>query len=60
MNNTPEEAEPRPENIRPWQDQIAEMRQTRRKHFLRVSRKMLNHLCSLGIAEAFLLDVAVR
>ncbi len=52
MNNTPEEAEPRPENIRPWQDQIAEMRQTRRKHFLRVSRKMLNHLCAIGLSSA--------
>ena len=51
-DNTRDDANPRPESIRPWQDQIAEMRQTRRSQFLRLSRKMLNHLCSIGLSSA--------
>ncbi len=47
-----DEEDPHQENIRPWQDQIAEMRETRRKQFLRVSRKMLNHLCAIGLNSA--------
>jgi len=35
-----------------WRDLLEEMRATRRKQFLRVSRKMLNHLCSVGIQKA--------
>ncbi|MCB1181856.1 nucleotidyltransferase domain-containing protein [bacterium] len=35
-----------------WRDRIDEMRRTRRKQFLRVSRKMLNHLCSIGLSGA--------
>lgn len=42
----------RPERILPWRGQIEEMRRTRRKHFLRVSRKMINHLCSIGLSGA--------
>jgi len=36
----------------PWRQQIKQMRETRRKQFLRVSRKMLNHLCSIGLTGA--------
>ncbi len=35
-----------------WRRMIEKMRQTRRKQFLRVSRKMLNHLCSIGLSSA--------
>jgi len=42
----------RADTVRPWREQIAEMRKTRRKQFLRVSRKMLNHLCSIGLGPA--------
>jgi pyruvate,water dikinase len=35
-----------------WRDLVEEMRTTRRKLFLRVSRKMLNHLCSIGLPQA--------
>lgn len=42
-----------------WQEVLEEMRKTRRKQFLRVSRKMLNHLCSIGLpkAQAMLAEV---
>ena len=35
-----------------WRKLLDEMRTTRRKQFLRVSRKMLNHLCSIGLPGA--------
>jgi pyruvate,water dikinase len=35
-----------------WRELIEEMRTTRRKQYLRVSRKMLNHLCSIGLPRA--------
>ena len=35
-----------------WRTLLDEMRGTRGKKFLRVSRKMLNHLCSIGLPEA--------
>ncbi len=35
-----------------WRRLIADMRKTRGKQFLRVSRKMLNHLVSIGLKEA--------
>ena len=35
-----------------WRKLLDEMRTTRRKQFLRVARKMLNHLCSIGLPEA--------
>lgn len=41
-----------PDELLPWREHIAEMRRTRRKHFLRISRKMLNHLCSIGLSGA--------
>jgi predicted nucleotidyltransferase len=44
--------EPSADTIQPWRRQIDEMRATRRKQFLRVSRKMLNHLCSIGLSGA--------
>ncbi len=47
-----DEAESRPESVLPWRRQIEQMRETRRKQFLRVSRKMLNHLCSIGLKDA--------
>jgi pyruvate,water dikinase len=39
-------------NARQWRDLLDEMRANRRKQFLRVARKMLNHLCSIGLPEA--------
>ncbi len=42
----------RSEKVAPWREQIQEMRQTRRKQFLRVSRKMLNHLCAIWLEGA--------
>ena len=36
----------------PWRSLIADIRKTRGKQFLRVSRKMLNHLVSIGLKEA--------
>ena len=47
-----DEAESRPESVLPWRRQIEQMRETRRTQFLRVSRKMLNHLCSIGLSGA--------
>ncbi len=38
-----------------WCHLIAEMKETRGKQFLRVSRKMLNHLVSIGLDEAVLM-----
>ncbi len=35
-----------------WRTLLDEMRRARGKKFLRVSRKMLNHLCSIGLPEA--------
>ena len=35
-----------------WRRLIADMKKTRGKQFLRVSRKMLNHLVSIGLREA--------
>ena len=35
-----------------WRELLADIRQKRGKMFLRISRKMLNHLCSIGLAEA--------
>jgi len=35
-----------------WRRKIDEMRRTHPKQFLRVSRKMLNHLCSIGLKGA--------
>ncbi len=35
-----------------WRTMIDEMRRTRGSQFLRVSRKMLNHLCSIGLTGA--------
>lgn len=35
-----------------WCSLVAQMRETRGKQFLRVSRKMLNHLVSIGLDEA--------
>ncbi len=40
------------ENLPEWRHLIADMRKTRGKQFLRVSRKMLNHLVSIGLDEA--------
>ena len=41
-----------PDRNLPWREQLDEMRRTRRRQFLRVSRKMLNHLCSIGLSAA--------
>jgi predicted nucleotidyltransferase len=35
-----------------WRVLLKEMRETRRTQYLRVSRKMLNHLCSIGLPQA--------
>jgi len=35
-----------------WRDVVEQMRKTRGKQFLRISRKMLNHLCSIGLVQA--------
>ncbi|MCK9995847.1 MAG: nucleotidyltransferase domain-containing protein [Candidatus Krumholzibacteria bacterium] len=35
-----------------WRQLIEKMRKTRGNQFLRVSRKMLNHLCSIGLSRA--------
>ncbi len=35
-----------------WRTLLKEMRETRRTQYLRVSRKMLNHLCSIGLPQA--------
>ena len=35
-----------------WRNIVDEMRRTRGTQFLRVSRKMLNHLCSIGLKDA--------
>jgi len=35
-----------------WRGHLAEMRRTRVRQYMRVSRKMLNHLCSIGLDEA--------
>ena len=35
-----------------WRDLVEDMRLTRGTQFLRVSRKMLNHLCSIGLEDA--------
>ena len=51
-DNKPDGAVQRPDPPLPWRDQIDEMRKTRRKQFLRVSRKMLNHLCAIGLSSA--------
>ncbi len=52
MSENPDGLIQRPENVLPWRGQIEEMRRTRRTHFLRVSRKMINHLCSIGLTGA--------
>ena len=40
------------DQIHAWRPMIEKMRKTRGKQFLRVSRKMLNHLCSIGLTDA--------
>nr|MEE4266722.1 PEP/pyruvate-binding domain-containing protein [Candidatus Krumholzibacteria bacterium] len=35
-----------------WRTLLKDMRETRRTQYLRVSRKMLNHLCSIGLPQA--------
>lgn len=40
------------DNASKWRIQIEEMRKSQPKQFLRVSRKMLNHLCSIGLSDA--------
>ncbi|MCP4574364.1 MAG: pyruvate, phosphate dikinase [bacterium] len=35
-----------------WRTELDKIRETRSHQFLRVSRKMLNHLCSIGLADA--------
>jgi len=35
-----------------WRGVLGEARRIRKKQYLRVSRKMLNHLCSIGLADA--------
>jgi hypothetical protein len=43
----------------PWRELLEVIRQGRGRQFVRVSRKMLNHLCSIGLSEAqgMLVDV---
>ncbi len=36
----------------PWRELLDVIRQGRGRQFVRVSRKMLNHLCSIGLSEA--------
>ncbi|MBK9473814.1 MAG: PEP/pyruvate-binding domain-containing protein [bacterium] len=36
----------------PWRELLEVIRQGRGRQFVRVSRKMLNHLCSIGLSEA--------
>jgi len=35
-----------------WRKRLAELKAGRPKRFLRINRKMLNHLCSIGLTEA--------
>ena len=35
-----------------WRTRLEEMKRNRSKQFLRINRKMLNHLCSIGLIEA--------
>ena len=41
------------DNLAPeWRRMIDKMRRKHPKRFLRISRKMLNHLCSIGLSSA--------
>ncbi|MFT5316266.1 MAG: pyruvate,water dikinase, partial [Candidatus Krumholzibacteriia bacterium] len=40
------------DKIPAWRSQLEKMSNTQQKQYLRVSRKMLNHLCSIGLSDA--------
>jgi len=40
------------DSVSGWRDMLDKMRETHGNQFLRVSRKMLNHLCSIGLGDA--------